>query len=174
MGHYNPLLQYGLARFCKDAATEGVDGVIIPDLPPEEATDLHAACLAHDLDLICMLAPTSTEERIAHAAEIASGFIYCVSVTGTTGARAELPAELPQFLERVHGATRLPLGVGFGIAEPRHARQVAEVADGVIVGSALITIVEQAAEQGVEAVRAFVTRLRAGVDQAVGSRYRQD
>jgi tryptophan synthase alpha subunit len=121
-----------------------------------------------------MLAPTSTEERIAHVADVASGFIYCVSLTGTTGARAELPAALPQFLARVRAATRVPLAVGFGIAESRQARQVAEVADGVIVGSALVTIVEQAAEQGVEAVRAFVTRLRAGVDQAVGSRYRDE
>ncbi len=170
MGHYNPLLQYGLVRFCEDAARVGVDGLIIPDLPPEEATELHAACQAHGLDLICMLAPTSTAERIAHAADIASGFIYCVSLTGTTGARAELPSELPHFLQRVRGATRLPLGVGFGIAEPHQARQVAAVADGVIVGSALVTIVEQAAEQGVATVRAFVARLRASVDQAGDSR----
>ena len=167
MGHYNPLLQYGLARFCIAAAAAGVDGLIIPDLPPEEAAELHASCRAQGLDLIFLLAPTSTEERIAHAAAAASGFIYCVSLTGTTGARAELPAELPQFLRRVRGATRLPLAVGFGIAEPRHARQVAAVADGVIVGSALLTVVEQAAEQGAHAVRTFVAGLRAGVDQVV-------
>jgi tryptophan synthase alpha chain len=169
MGHYNPLLQYGLAQFCAEAAAVGVDGLIIPDLPPEEATDLHAACRAHGLDLIFMLAPTSTAERIAHAAAQASGFIYCVSITGTTGARAELPAELPQLLRRVRGATPLPVAVGFGIAEPRHARQVATVADGVIVGSALLTVVEQAAEHGADAVRAFVAGLRAGVDQGEGA-----
>ncbi len=168
MGHYNPLLQYGLARFCAAAAAAGVDGLIIPDLPPEEAADLHASCRAQGLDLIFLLAPTSTEERIAHAAATASGFIYCVSLTGTTGARTELPTELPQFLRQVRGATRLPLAVGFGIAEPRHARQVAAVADGVIVGSALLTIVEQAAEQGADAVRTFVAGLRAGVDQVAG------
>ena len=168
MGHYNPLLQYGLAQFCADAATVGVDGLIIPDLPPEESTELHAACRAQGLDLIFLLAPTSTEERIAHAAGQASGFIYCVSLMGTTGARAELPAELPQFLRRVRGATHLPLAVGFGIAEPRHAQQVAAVADGIIVGSALLTIVEQAAEHGADAVRTFVAGLRAGVDQGGG------
>ena len=97
MGHYNPLLQYGLARFCADAGMAGVDGLIIPDLPPEESTELHAACRAQGVDLIFMLAPTSTAERIAHAAAQASGFIYCVSSMGTTGARAELPAELAQF-----------------------------------------------------------------------------
>ncbi len=171
MGHYNPLLQYGLTRFCADAAAVGVDGLIIPDLPPEESTELHAACRAQGLDLIFLLAPTSTEERIAHAAAQASGFIYCVSLTGTTGARAELPAELPQFLRRVRDATQLPLAVGFGIAEPRHARQVAAVADGAIVGSELLTIVEQAAEHGADVVRAFVTGLRAGLDQGgCGSR----
>ena len=87
MGHYNPLLQYGLARFCADAAAAGVDGLIIPDLPPEESAELYAACRAHGLDLIFLLAPTSTEERIAHVAAQASGFVYCVSRPWPTGAR---------------------------------------------------------------------------------------
>ena len=166
MGYYNPMLQFGLQRFCAEAAGAGLDGLIVPDLPPEESTELHAACRAHDLDLIFMLAPTSTPGRIAEIAELASGFIYCVSLTGITGARAELPAELPAFLERVRAATSLPLAVGFGISEARHARQVAEIADGVVVGSALLNIVERAAEHSTQAVREFVASLRAGVDAA--------
>ena len=165
MGHYNPLLQYGLERFCADAAAAGVDGLIIPDLPPEESADLHGACQADGLDLIFMLAPTSTDERIGQVAHLAAGFIYCVALSGTTGTRAELPAELPQFLSRVRSATQMPLAVGFGISEPRHARQVAAVADGVIVGSALVEIVEQGAEHGVDAVRDFVAGLRDGVTE---------
>ncbi|HEX6291625.1 MAG TPA: tryptophan synthase subunit alpha [Herpetosiphonaceae bacterium] len=159
MGYLNPLLQYGLERFCVEAQAAGVDGLIIPDLPPEESAELHAACRAHDLDLILFLAPTSTQERIAHVAEQASGFIYCVSLTGITGARAELPAELPAFLARVRAQTQTPLAVGFGISRPEHARQVAQVADGVVVGSALLNVVEQAQD-----VEAFVRGLRAGVD----------
>lgn len=166
MGYYNPILQYGLERFCRDSAAAGVDGMIVPDLPPEEAHDLHAACRAAGLDLIFFLAPTSTEQRIAEVAELASGFIYCVSLTGITGARSELPPELPDFLRRVRSATHTPLAVGFGISEPRHARQVAAVADGVIVGSALLNIVEANLDGGTDGVQAFVAGLRAGMDGA--------
>lgn len=163
MGYYNPILQYGIERFCGDAAAAGVDGFIVPDLPPEEAHELHAASQAHGLDLIFLLAPTSTQGRIEEVAELASGFIYCVSLTGITGARSELPAELPAFLQRVRAATHTPIAVGFGISEPRHARQVAEIADGVIVGSALLNIVEQTADQGTQAVEEFVAGLRGAV-----------
>jgi tryptophan synthase alpha chain len=163
MGHYNPLLQYGLDHFCADAADSGVDGLIVPDLPPEEARPLHVACRAHGLDMIFMLAPTSTDERIGQVANLATGFIYCVARTGTTGARATLPAELPEFLGRVRSVTQLPLAVGFGISEPSHARQVAKVADGVIVGSALVAIVEREADHPVDAVRHFVAGLREGL-----------
>ena len=166
MGYYNPMLQYGLERFCADAAEAGLDGLIVPDLPAEESPDLHAACQAHALDLIFLLAPTSTDERIRDVARLATGFIYCVSLTGITGARAELPQELPHFLARVRATTQTPLAVGFGISEPRHAQQVAEIADGVVIGSALLNIVERAAEHGADDVRAFVAAMRAGVDRA--------
>ena len=168
MGYYNPMLQYGIERFCATAAEAGVDGFIVPDLPPEEAGELHAACKRHDLDLIFMLAPTSTDDRIRDVATLGSGFIYCVSLTGITGARSELPIQLPAFLERVRAATTTPIAVGFGISEPRHAEQVAEVADGVIVGSALLTIVETAVDKGADEVRRFVAAMREGVDR--GSR----
>lgn len=163
MGYYNPILQYGIDRFCREAATAGVDGFIVPDLPPEEAHELHAASRAHGLDLIFMLAPTSTQQRIGEVARLASGFIYCVSLTGITGARSELPPELPAFLQRVRAETHTPIAVGFGISEPRHARQVAEIADGVIVGSALLNIVEQTVDQGTQAVQEFVAGLHSAV-----------
>src|SRR5919202_1507680 len=158
------ILEYGLDRFCADSRAVGVDGLIVVDLPPEEAHELHIRCRNNELDLIFLLAPTSTPERIKEVAELASGFIYCVSLTGITGARAELPPELPSFLQRVRAVTDTPLAVGFGISEPRHAQQVAQVADGVAVGSALLNIVEASVEQGIGAVRAFVSRLRAAMD----------
>ncbi len=166
MGYYNPMLQYGLERFCADAHEAGVDGLIVPDLPPEESHELQAACIAHDIDLIFFLAPTSTDERMREVAERATGFIYCVSLTGITGSRTEIAAQLPEFLARVRAATSTPLAVGFGISEPRHAQKVAEIADGVVVGSALLNVVEHAAEQGTDEVRAFVASMREGTDRA--------
>ena len=166
MGYYNPIMQFGVERFCADAAAAGVDGLIVPDLPPEESYELHAACKAYGIDLIFFLAPTSTDTRMHEVARIASGFIYCVSLTGTTGARRELAAELPHFLQRAKETTNTPLVVGFGISEPHHAQQIAALADGIVVGSALLNIVEAAAEHGPEQVEAFVSGMRAGVDRA--------
>lgn len=160
MGYLNPLLRYGIERFCADAQAAGVDGLILPDLPPEESVDLAAACRAHDLDLIMFLAPTSTESRIAHVAEHATGFIYCVSLKGVTGARAEVSPELPGFMARVRSRTHTPLAVGFGISRPEHAQQVAQIADGVIVGSKLIEVVGQGGD-----VAAFVRSLRDAIDR---------
>lgn len=165
MGYYNPILQYGLERFVAACAEVGVDGLIIPDLPPEEAVELHTACRSHQLDLIFMLAPTSTDDRIAHVATLASGFIYCVSLTGTTGSRAIVTADLPKFLDRIRAVTKLPLGVGFGITQPAQAQAVAAVADGVIVGAALINVVEHSAERGVDEAAAFTQSLRDAMDQ---------
>lgn len=159
MGYLNPMLQYGLERFAAEAESSGVDGLIFPDLPPEEAHDLHAACQHHALDLIQFLSPTSTPERVAQVAELASGFIYCVSLTGVTGARTELSRELPSFLGRVRAQTSTPLAVGFGISRPEHAHHVAQHADGVVVGSALLTVVEQAGD-----VTGFVRGLREAID----------
>lgn len=164
MGYYNPLLQYGLDRFASEAAEAGTDGLIVPDLPPEEAGDLLAACQANHLDLIFFVAPTSTEARIQQVAELASGFIYCVSLTGVTGARTSIPASLPQLLERVRSRTSLPLAVGFGVSQPEQAREVATVADGVIVGSALVNIVEHSVEKGVAEAAEFTEGLRDAMD----------
>ena len=147
MGYYNPIFHYGCEQFARDAAAAGVDGVIVPDLPTEESDDLLAACRAHGIDFIFLLAPTSTDQRISDVAERAGGYIYCVSLTGVTGGRSSLP-DLGPYLARVREKSTLPLAIGFGISTPDHIRQVAAVGDGAIVGSALINVVEQAPEGG--------------------------
>jgi tryptophan synthase alpha chain len=161
MGYYNPFLQYGIERLCTNAASAGIDGLIIPDLPPEEANEVHAACQSHDLDLICFVAPTTPEARMEQIAKVASGFIYCVALTGVTGARKELWPGLPDFLHRVRQHTDLPLVVGFGISTADHVRQVSAYADGVIVASALINTMESLPpEQQIEGATQFVHNLR--------------
>ncbi len=166
MTYINPVLAYGAERFVADAAALGADGFIIPDLPPEEGEDLERLCTRHDLALIYLLAPTSTDERIALAARHSRGFLYLVSVTGITGARDTLPPDLEAFVRRVREHTDLPLAVGFGISRPDQARQVARVADGVIVGSALVRAAQDAlsrGEDGVAAVHRLARALAAAV-----------
>jgi tryptophan synthase alpha chain len=163
MGYYNPILQMGLERFALRAATTGIDGVIVPDLPVEEADDLRARLVAQGIDLVYLLAPTSGEERVRSVIEQASGFLYLVSLIGVTGARDHLPPELEAFVDRVRALSDLPLAVGFGIATPTQAARVAQVADGVIVGSALVRTVG-ASREPAEAARAFVATLRAAMD----------
>lgn len=140
MGYINPILAYGIEPFVAAAAAAGASGLIIPDLPPDEAGEVEAACQRHCLAMIYLLAPTSTGERIAQAARHSTGFIYLVSVTGTTGARADLPSHLAEFVARVRRLTELPLAVGFGISTPDQAAAVAGMADGVVVGSALVKL----------------------------------
>ena len=142
MGYYNPVLAYGLDRFCADAANAGADGLIVVDLPPEESQALHRACVKNDLSLIYLLAPTSTAERIEQVARLASGFVYCVSLTGVTGARDELPAALPQFIDRVRSFTDLPIAVGFGISTHKHFQAVGRIADAAVIGSAIIDVID--------------------------------
>jgi len=138
MGYYNPVLAYGLEAFVSDASSAGVDGLIVVDLPPEESAPVRDACLAHNMRLIYLLAPTSTDERIELVASMASGFIYCVSITGVTGARDELAPGLEPFVERVRSHTHLPIAVGFGISQPRHFQAVGQIADAAVIGSAII------------------------------------
>jgi tryptophan synthase alpha chain len=145
MGYYNPLLRYGVERACEELAAAGGDGWIIPDMPPEEADELQAAAAAHGLDLIMFVAPTTPDERIAAIAARASGFIYVVSLTGVTGARQSMAANLGDVLARVRRHTDLPLVVGFGISRAEHVAEVARFADGAIVGSALIAHLENLA-----------------------------
>ena len=143
MGYYNPVLAYGIRLFARDAAA-GADGVIVVDLPPEESGPLRDACLDHNLRLIYLLAPTSTDRRIELVVGLASGFVYCVSLTGTTGARAELPRGLETFIARVRRHTPLPIAVGFGISKPKHFRAVARLAEAAVVGSAIIDEIDHA------------------------------
>src|SRR5690606_148138 len=144
--YYNCIYRHGEAAFVQAAAAAGVDGLIVPDLPPEEAGSLRAAAEASGLALVPLAAPTSTDERLALIAREATGFIYCVSVTGVTGARTALPADLADLLRRVRQATagRVPVAVGFGISTPEQVRDVGRLADGVIVGSALVERRERA------------------------------
>ena len=144
MGYYNPLLAYGIEPFARDAAAAGADGLIVVDLPPEESEPLRRACRAHGLRLIYLLAPTSSEERIRKVARVASGFVYCVSLTGTTGARRELPRGLKAFIERVRCHTPLPIAVGFGISKPKHFRAIGRIAEAAVIGSAIIDEIDRA------------------------------
>ena len=156
MGYINPILAHGLEQFITDAVAAGVDGLIVPDLPPEEAEELEAACTAHGLALVYLLAPTSTPERIKLIVEKSQGFIYLVALTGVTGARAELSPDLTDFVARVRAQTDKPLAVGFGIGAGAQARAVAQLADGVIVGSALV----KRAAESLESVQALAIELR--------------
>ena len=138
MGYYNPFLQFGIENLCAKSAEAGADGFIIVDLPPEEAVELCVSCKKHKLSNIPLIAPTSSDERIALLAKHASTFLYCVSVAGVTGARDSLPDDLEEFIARVRSKTDLPLAVGFGISNPDMVQGVANVSDGVVVGSAIL------------------------------------
>lgn len=142
MGYFNPALHYGLEKYVTDSAEAGVDGFIVPDLPLESSYDFREIARAHDRDLIFMLAPTSTDERMQRVGELGSGFIYCVAVRGVTGARDNMAADLGDYLDRIRQHTDLPLAVGFGISNADHVREIAKHADGAIVASALINEVD--------------------------------
>ncbi|MEE8392220.1 MAG: tryptophan synthase subunit alpha [Anaerolineae bacterium] len=163
MGYYNPIFQMGPEHFAYRAAAAGIDGVIVPDLPPEESDSLHTALRAQGIDLIFLLAPTSDNGRTRLVTGRTSGFLYLVSLTGVTGARDQLPPDLESFVARVRSATELPLAVGFGISTPAQAAQVACIADGVIVGSALIKAIGTS-DDPVAAASTFIASLRAGID----------
>jgi tryptophan synthase alpha chain len=145
LGYANPIVQKGEEAFAAACAAAGADGVIVVDVPPEEAGELRAACDRHGVALIPMLAPTSTETRIAQVAKIATGFVYCVGLTGVTGARDSLAGDLAGFLARVREQVTVPLVVGFGISRPEHVASVGQLADGVAVGSALVRRLEESA-----------------------------
>jgi tryptophan synthase alpha chain len=168
MGYYNPLLAYGLEHFCQDAAASGACGLIIPDLPPEEAGPLRQAAALAGLTLVFLVPPTTPDARIAEIAQIAStiagSFLYCVSLSGVTGARGALPAHLPAFLARVRGHTQaygLPIAVGFGLSQPAHISAVVQLADGAAVGSALVQLLTDHPTAQVEAVKGYIGALAA-------------
>ncbi|MBX3062083.1 MAG: tryptophan synthase subunit alpha [Anaerolineae bacterium] len=157
MGYFNPLMAYGLEQYVKDAAAAGANGFIIPDLPMEEADEFLGYCAHYNLSLTPLLAPTSTPDRIRVVTSKAHGFIYLVSVTGVTGARDTLAPDLADYVRRVRGLTTLPLTIGFGISTPDHVRLIAELADGVVVASALIRTTEA---EGLEAMQKLARSLR--------------
>lgn len=156
MSYLNPLLAYGVERFVAAAREAGADGLIIPDLPAEESDLFAGACAQAGLALVFFLAPTSSPARIRLAGERATGFIYVVSVTGITGERKALPADLTAFITRVRAETDRPLVLGFGISTPDHVREVSALTDGFIVGSALV----KAGREGPAAVGVLARTLR--------------
>ena len=138
MGYYNPILKYGLERTAREAAAQGVDGFIIPDLPPEEAGPWRVDAAKAGVANIFLAAPTSGTERLKHMARLTRGFLYYVSVTGITGARTELPSDLVAALKEVRALVKGPLAVGFGISTPEQVRWLAPYVDGIVVGSAIV------------------------------------
>ncbi|MPZ47772.1 MAG: tryptophan synthase subunit alpha [Dehalococcoidia bacterium] len=157
MTYLNPVLAYGLDRFAADAAMAGADGAILLDLPPEEAAQEKTALAATGLDLIFLVAPTSTDQRIELICSQASGFVYCVSVAGVTGARTDLPTGLGDFLARVRRCTNLPLAVGFGLSRREHIEALAGMAEGAVIGSAILALAsETKPQERAKAVREYV------------------
>jgi tryptophan synthase alpha chain len=165
MTYFNPVNKYGLERFANDAAQAGADGIIVTDLPPEEAGDWKKAADSAGLSTIFLLAPTSTKERIELTAKLGRGFIYCVSRTGVTGARSDMPTELEALVKTIKAASPLPLVVGFGVSKPEHVSFVTRFADGAVVGSALVNVIADHADSGdlVQSAGEFVENLKAGV-----------
>lgn len=166
MGYYNPIFRMGESAFCKAAHAAGVDGVIVPDLPPEQAEVLLEVAPQHNLATIFLVAPTSPPERMQLIASVSTGFVYCVSLTGVTGARAALSDEIAPMLTELRKHTDKPIGVGFGVSTPEQATQVAQLADGVIVGSAIVNVIESHINDEAEllaAVKEFASDLAGGV-----------
>jgi tryptophan synthase alpha chain len=165
MTYFNPVFSYGLEKFCSACASSGVSGLIIPDLPLEEGSELETITQRQGLDLIYLLAPTSTKERIELVAQKSRGFIYLISVTGVTGARDSLPTDLEVFVARVKQIAKQPLCVGFGISTPEQAKRVAGIADGVIVGSRIIQLIETG-DNFMSTIGNFIKELRQTLDEA--------
>lgn len=171
MGYFNPVFRYGAGKFVADAAAAGVDGVLLVDLPPEEAGEFADMAAAVGLDLISLLTPTSDDRRMKKVARIGSGFVYYVSVTGVTGARENVADSLFEKVALIREKSPLPVAVGFGISDPAQAARVAGVADGVVVGSAIVKLFEGfTGEELKERVRGFVADLKAGLKAVNGER----
>jgi len=157
MGYYNPIYRYGPAHYAQVCAQVGVDGLIVPDLPPEEARPLQDACQEYGLALVYLVSPTTSPERMAQVAEETTGFLYVVSRLGATGVGHAPDEDMSVYLSQVRGLTQCPMAVGFGISRPEQVLPLREVADGVIAGSAIV----RQAEKGPDAVRDLVAALRA-------------
>ena len=165
MGYANPVERYGVDRFVADASAAGVDGVLVVDYPPEECEEFAAKLQASGLDLIFLLAPTSTEARMRHVGRIARGYVYYVSLKGVTGAGHIDIAAVDAMLPRIKAHVKLPVGVGFGIRDAATARAVAQVSDAVVIGTAIIQLLENCARDNVAAVAGeFIAGVRSALD----------
>jgi len=164
--YLNPVVQYGVERFCGDARGAGVDGIVVPDLPADEADALIPPARAAGLDTIFLVAPTTSDSRIRLAAERSRGFLYCVSLTGVTGARTQVPSDVEAVVGRVKALSALPVCVGFGISTPEQAQAIGWLADGVIVGSALVDLVERSASDAESALAGYLQGLRDALSAA--------
>jgi len=158
MTYFNPVFRFGISRFAEEAASRGVDGVIIPDLIPDEAGDFIKAARKHGLDTIFLLAPTSTPERISKVASASSGFIYYVSITGITGSRISVNREMRKSVGAIRTCSKLPVAVGFGISNPEEAASVSAFADGIIVGSAIVKLIAKKRN-----IKRFVKELKGAI-----------
>jgi len=161
-GYYNPFFSYGLEKFAKDAKDSGADGVLVVDLPPEESAEFKRHLDDNGLNLIFLLAPTSNEERIMLVSENAGGFIYLVSLTGVTGSRPDMEYSLDSLTKEIKEKSKLPVGIGFGVSSPEQAKEISSYADAVIVGSALVKIIEKNGDDEVlmlNSLNSFVSSL---------------
>jgi tryptophan synthase alpha chain len=167
MGYANPIEAMGADKFIAAAKQAGVDGVIVVDYPPEECAEFTSRAKAAGIDPIFLLAPTSTDRRIDEVARVASGFVYYVSLRGTTGAKSLDAASVAGMMPRLRAATRLPIGVGFGIRDAESARRIAAVADAVVIGARIIEEIESGAAEGAPArAKEFLQPIRAALDSA--------
>jgi tryptophan synthase alpha chain len=165
MGYENPIEAMGVERFIAAAQAAGVDGLIVVDAPPEECAELVRLARANGIDIIFLIAPTSTDARIREVARVASGYLYYVSLRGITGAGNIDTADVAAHLPKLRAASDLPIGVGFGIRDADSARRIGEFADAVVIGSRLIEVIEAAGpERAVEQVKAFLAPVRAALD----------
>ncbi len=160
MTYFNPVLAYGIKAFFRDGKASGMDGVIVPDLPPEEAEDLVDAARTYGVDTIFLASPTSSVERLARIVAVSTGFLYYVSLTGVTGARRHLPQDINAHVRTIRRMTDLPICVGFGISGPTQVREVVQTADGVVVGSALLDVIAKAGLRAPQAVERFLRELK--------------
>jgi tryptophan synthase alpha chain len=157
--YYNPILQMGLEQFASAASEAGADGVLATDLTPEESVDYRRILHAHNLDTVFLGAPTSSDERLAQIAAVSSGFLYLISRTGVTGAKDSLPDDLPALIRRARAVTQLPIAVGFGISQPGHVSVLGGLADAAVIGSALVSEIENASSVE-SAASALASRIR--------------
>lgn len=160
MTYYNPIFRAGQERVARLAREAGVDGLLITDLPPEEAGEWKSAADAAGVDTIFLLAPTSNQERIDIAAANATGFVYCVSRTGVTGVQSELPTDLRGLLDRIRARTDSPIAVGFGVSKPEHVKQIGEWCDAAVVGSAVVNVIAREGRAAVASVGELVRGLK--------------